>query len=120
MITTGDYVTMGMLCNCYVGDCFVGELNINNSGGFSFVWKNEDHYTEAAFNYRKFVDLSSDEKIKVWMGERVIDENRTDRSLWLSMAGIPLGGTKLDVFLGADGRSINDDFWISCKTQNEV
>jgi hypothetical protein len=96
---------------CYVGDCYVGDLSVNEEAVMSFEWCEDTDFTEAAVNYKKYVDLSSDAAIKRWMNERVIEEARPDRSLWLSLAGIPVNAGKLDIFIGTGGKSINDAFW---------
>jgi hypothetical protein len=96
---------------CYVGECCVGRLYVDTDGIMSFEWRPEDNFTEAALNYKKYVDLGSDQAIKRWMNERIIEDERPDRSLWLSMAKIPPGSCKLDIFLGTSGQSINDTFW---------
>jgi hypothetical protein len=104
---------------CHVGECHVGYLTIEDNGIMSFEWCDDDNFTEVALKYKKYVDLNSDAAIKRWMNERVIQEERPDRSLWLSMSGIPVNASKLDIFIGTGGRSINDIFWFEpCEAVN--
>jgi hypothetical protein len=79
----------------------------------SFEWCDDTNFTDAASNYKKYIDLGSDAAIKRWINERVIQDERPDKSLWLSLAGIPVNASKIDIFIGAEGRSINDAFWFS-------
>jgi hypothetical protein len=81
-----------------------------------FIWDgDESKYTLAASNYKKYMAdcLSSSQRIQTFLGERVISKNRVDRTLWVTMAGLPANASDLDIILKIHCVSINDLFWFN-------
>ena len=104
---------MGFIRYCFVKDCFVGTMHFRDDGEIVMNWEDDSKLTELGRNFKKYIPLSSTRLIKLFISERVIDENRPDRSMWLSMCGINNpNASDLEIFLGIHGVSINDYFWI--------
>lgn len=91
-----------------------------NDEEHKFIWENEENYTLGAKNYKKYMGecLSTPEKIRIWMSQRVLDENRIDRGVWLAQVGLPANAGGLEIFLRIHGVSINDCFWFNDTKDN--
>ena len=98
---------------CYLADEYIGKLVFQDSGEMSFTWTSNKNLSEYASKFRKFIDLSDTRHIALFIADRCIDENRPDRSLWLSMIGLDRNVSNNDIFIANHGRAIQDLFWIS-------
>lgn len=106
---------MSFVRYCFVKECFVGTMTFEDDGEIRMDWEDDSKLTELARNYKKYIPLSDTRLIKLFIGERVIDRRRPDRSLWLGKCGISTNASDLEIFLGIHGVSINDYFWIDTK-----
>ena len=110
---------MNKMYYCYVVDCYVGDL-LFEGDSISFVWRNEDNYTTAAENFRNSVYLDTEEEILLFIKSRVMDRDTIDGELFLSMYGLSPTASDIEIFIGNNGMSYNDRFWISdSKTPNK-
>lgn len=104
---------MGFIRYCFVKECYVGIMEFKDDGEITMTWEDDSKLSELALTYKKYLTLDSTRLIKLFISERVIDERRPDRSLWLSLSGINNpNASDLEIFLGIHGVSINDYFWI--------
>ena len=103
---------MEIIRYCFVKDCYVGIMRFKDDGEITMTWEDDSKLSELALTYKKYLNLDSTRMIKLFISERVIDERRPDRSLWLSMCGINNpNASDLEIFLNNHGVSINDYFW---------
>lgn len=104
---------MDLVRYCFVQDCFVGILTFRDDGEITMQWEDDSTLSDLAKKYKKYIPMRTTDDIKLFISERVIDERRPDRSIWLSLSGITnMNASKIEIFLGIHGVSINDHFWI--------
>lgn len=104
---------MGFIRYCFVKECFVGVMSFHDDGEISMSWEDDSKLTDVAKRYKKYLHLDDTRMIKLFISERVIDEHRQDRGVWLGMCGVSPYASDLEVFLGIHGVSMNDCFWIN-------
>lgn len=94
---------------CFIKDCYIGKLYISEEEK-RFVPENQENYTTAAKNFIKYMPLSSTSDIDAFINERVIEDGRPDKSVWVTMAGLSPNASDLEIFIGNKGRGLNDNF----------
>lgn len=104
---------------CFAKECYLGQMIADtDTGKFIMKYNDDKDLTDYARRFKQTYPLDTDERITGFIEERVIPVERADRSSILSMCGIDIHASQLEIFLVCHCVSANDRFWINDTLDN--
>lgn len=99
--------------HCFYCESYLGVLHIDKETNIlSFEYHPDEVLCEGARNFIKYTNWRNSDDIWAFIGERVIPDERPDKSLWITGLGGQMPISLIDAFLLGHGMSVNDCFWI--------